>query len=177
MSSLWAQLQAHRTPGAAHPNSFVLPFLSEGRCYFNPSLVREPQLTFIDTKEKPFLCRCGAAFARRDLLTRHQRITLHDGITPGPSPPGAVERTPTEPGLAAATDGFSLQGMSVDQWAGQQPQSPEQIHQAHDDSGLGRYQQDVPQPYHQGLLSPQLFENGECTFRVPRVARILTRSS
>lgn len=30
-----------------------------------------------DTKEKPFICHCGAAFTRRDLLTRHHRITLH----------------------------------------------------------------------------------------------------
>ncbi|KAM0816078.1 hypothetical protein AB5N19_01879 [Seiridium cardinale] len=29
------------------------------------------------TKEKPFVCQCSAAFARRDLLTRHQRITSH----------------------------------------------------------------------------------------------------
>lgn len=27
-----------------------------------------------DTKDKPYICRCGAAFARRDLLTRHERI-------------------------------------------------------------------------------------------------------
>ncbi|ETS76300.1 hypothetical protein PFICI_11687 [Pestalotiopsis fici W106-1] len=29
------------------------------------------------TKEKPFVCHCGHAFARRDLLTRHQRINTH----------------------------------------------------------------------------------------------------
>ena len=27
-----------------------------------------------DTKDKPYICRCGTAFARRDLLTRHERI-------------------------------------------------------------------------------------------------------
>lgn len=32
-----------------------------------------------DTREKPYLCRCGAAFTRRDLLTRHWRITQHAG--------------------------------------------------------------------------------------------------
>ncbi|KAH7084693.1 C2H2 transcription factor-like protein [Paraphoma chrysanthemicola] len=31
------------------------------------------------TREKPYRCRCGAAFTRRDLLTRHWRITQHAG--------------------------------------------------------------------------------------------------
>jgi hypothetical protein len=33
-----------------------------------------------DTREKPFLCQCGASFTRRDLLTRHWRITGHSEI-------------------------------------------------------------------------------------------------
>lgn len=42
-----------------------------------------------DTKEKPFICHCGAAFTRRDLLTRHQRLAFHeDG--PVETPAGAV---------------------------------------------------------------------------------------
>lgn len=32
----------------------------------------------LDTKEKPYVCDCGAAFARRDLLHRHERLT-HTG--------------------------------------------------------------------------------------------------
>lgn len=32
-----------------------------------------------DTNEKPFVCACGAAFTRRDLLTRHHRLSLHSG--------------------------------------------------------------------------------------------------
>jgi hypothetical protein len=31
----------------------------------------------LDTREKPFSCQCGAAFTRRDLLTRHWRIANH----------------------------------------------------------------------------------------------------
>jgi hypothetical protein len=34
---------------------------------------------WLDTREKPYTCRCGAAFTRRDLLTRHWRITQHAG--------------------------------------------------------------------------------------------------
>jgi hypothetical protein len=44
----------------------------------------------IDTREKPYSCRCGAAFTRRDLLTRHWRITHHAGN------PDAESTTSTE---------------------------------------------------------------------------------
>lgn len=40
-----------------------------------------------DTKEKPFSCNCGASFGRRDLLTRHQRVSGHD---PGEGLPPAT---------------------------------------------------------------------------------------
>lgn len=40
-----------------------------------------------DTKEKPFSCQCGASFGRRDLLTRHQRVSGHD---PGEGLPAAT---------------------------------------------------------------------------------------
>ncbi|KAL7929288.1 fungal-specific transcription factor domain-containing protein [Trichoderma chlorosporum] len=29
----------------------------------------------LDTKDKPYVCHCGTAFARRDLLTRHERLS------------------------------------------------------------------------------------------------------
>jgi hypothetical protein len=34
----------------------------------------------LDTKEKPYVCDCGAAFARRDLLHRHERLA-HAGAS------------------------------------------------------------------------------------------------
>ncbi|CAG8214148.1 unnamed protein product [Penicillium olsonii] len=37
-----------------------------------------------DTKEKPFLCQCGSSFSRRDLLTRHRRLTGHEEADPPP---------------------------------------------------------------------------------------------
>lgn len=41
-----------------------------------------------DTKEKPFICRCGASFTRNDLLKRHSRIAhpppppIHESTVP-----------------------------------------------------------------------------------------------
>ncbi|CAG5140937.1 uncharacterized protein ALTATR162_LOCUS814 [Alternaria atra] len=52
------------------------------------------------TREKPYSCRCGAAFTRRDLLTRHWRITHHAGN------PDAESTTSTE--TATTIDAPSL---------------------------------------------------------------------
>ncbi|KAJ4146101.1 hypothetical protein NW754_001564 [Fusarium falciforme] len=65
------------------------------------------------TKEKPFVCTCGAAFARRDLLTRHQRISLHTGEAQNPRP------SPT-PDVVTATTDSSLELDNASSWAEQQ---------------------------------------------------------
>ncbi|OBR14779.1 C2H2 type zinc finger domain protein [Colletotrichum higginsianum IMI 349063] len=110
------------------------------------------------TKEKPFICRCGAAFARRDLLTRHQRIASHeDGSESpeGPSEPDSGEiHGPVEADLAAAA---SLSGMSVNHWA--QPPPPA--------AQADLYPMAVPRngalvdasSYQQTLLADQFYEN------------------
>lgn len=43
----------------------------------------------VDTKEKPYICHCGSAFSRRDLLTRHVRISheTNDGASKSPDAP------------------------------------------------------------------------------------------
>jgi hypothetical protein len=73
-------------------------------------------ITIEDTKEKPFVCGCGAAFARRDLLTRHRRLSLHeDG--------GSLDGSPTAEAQAAEADlaaAVSLSGLSADPWPPQQ---------------------------------------------------------
>ncbi|KAI4856339.1 amidase signature enzyme [Aureobasidium sp. EXF-8846] len=43
-----------------------------------------------DTKEKPFSCNCGASFGRRDLLTRHQRVSGHDPTDVPHDTPAAI---------------------------------------------------------------------------------------
>lgn len=48
----------------------------------------------LDTRDKPYKCSCGSAFTRRDLLTRHWRISQHDGeATTIASTPSAVGST------------------------------------------------------------------------------------
>jgi hypothetical protein len=49
-----------------------------GSALVGPPLDDAKWLTALpDTREKPFSCQCGAAFTRRDLLTRHWRIANH----------------------------------------------------------------------------------------------------
>ncbi|KAF6836737.1 hypothetical protein CPLU01_03531 [Colletotrichum plurivorum] len=108
------------------------------------------------TKEKPFICRCGAAFARRDLLTRHQRIALHeDGSESPPEGPSEPDsgglghghrhgHGPVEADLAAAV---SLSGMSVDHWSQPPPPPPPPPAQAAD-----LYPMAVPRNGHQDAV-------------------------
>lgn len=72
-----------------------------------------------------------------------------------------VQQNPTESGISAGTNVFSLPGMSDHHWAAQQPQAPGQISRAPDDQPCLGQDQGEHQPYHQGLLPPQLFEGGE----------------
>ncbi|EEU48323.1 uncharacterized protein NECHADRAFT_90580 [Fusarium vanettenii 77-13-4] len=65
------------------------------------------------TKEKPFVCTCGAAFARRDLLTRHQRISLHTGEAENPLPSPTPDVLPADP--QAYLDPDAQQDLTVTQ--------------------------------------------------------------
>lgn len=111
-----------------------------------------------DTKEKPFLCRCGAAFTRRDLLTRHYRLSKH-----GDEPPVAdVAVTPKESEFdrtAAAESLSCLSGANVQPWPAVHHPPPVDnafgdLDQRHADGG---HTQDV---YQQSFLGPQMFNQG-----------------
>ncbi|CAM1506482.1 Fc.00g061230.m01.CDS01 [Cosmosporella sp. VM-42] len=111
-----------------------------------------------DTKEKPFLCHCGAAFARRDLLTRHERIAIHSNgglVTPD------LSTRALEPDLAtaaAAESLSSLSGLNAPPWV-QQPASGEVYVEVHQ---RGIPSQDATaQTYQQPLMAPQMFEQGQ----------------
>lgn len=113
-----------------------------------------------DTKEKPFICQCRAAFARRDLLTRHQRIAHHEDASSespaGPSEPesGEKHQGPVEADLAAAV---SLSGMSVHHWPQQPPAPPTELYPMAVSRNDGLVDDG---PYQQGLLAERFYENG-----------------
>ena len=58
-------------------------------------------LTFADTKEKPFICFCGAAFARRDLLKRHTRISHENEVIPSNNEAVAKSAASSQPSPAS----------------------------------------------------------------------------
>ncbi|PSN61441.1 hypothetical protein BS50DRAFT_562336 [Corynespora cassiicola Philippines] len=68
------------------------------------------------TREKPYACRCGAAFTRRDLLTRHWRIS-HHGNAVGTAETTSSSETATtqEPQQQDASHGHvsSPSGMNI----------------------------------------------------------------
>lgn len=123
-----------------------------------------------DTKEKPFLCRCGAAFTRRDLLTRHHRLSKHDGDGDNSTTANVVlSSTETDFDRAAAAESLScLSGVSCQQW----PTVNDHPHSVNDVFGHvdTRHVNDgaVRDAYHQSLLGPQMFTAGPfATFRCP----------
>ena len=112
------------------------------------------------------MCHCGAAFARRDLLTRHQRVTLHsDDSGTETSPADAPEPNQTlslEQGSAAEADlaaAVSLSGLSVDPRTNLQALQPEIVQQIEDH---GRREEYIDtRTYEQSFLSSQLFDGGK----------------
>ncbi|KAK8090272.1 C2H2 type zinc finger domain-containing protein [Apiospora hydei] len=132
MPTLWPDLQAFRAQGAPY------------------------------TKEKPFICHCGAAFTRRDLLTRHQRIALHEKTPDGP-PDNASDKGHQTSGvddMAAAAAAASLSGMSMNPWA-HQSQQPLGANGYRTDPRLEDPQGIIGQPYQQPLLPQEYYENGQ----------------
>jgi hypothetical protein len=118
------------------------------------------------------LCHCGASFARRDLLTRHQRLAEHESDAPSPEP--VQDRRAIAPSTNHATVGdqadlaaaVSLSGLSVsvDPWfcartqqAMQLPVSPAAP------SVVDQFQQQTnadPNQFVPNFLSPQMLDNG-----------------
>lgn len=69
------------------------------------------KLTLADTNEKPYSCTCGALFARRDLLKRHEGLA-HSG--------GSGVQTPADGGLGEQQQTQEWQFSAPEQLAGYQ---------------------------------------------------------
>jgi hypothetical protein len=134
----------------------------------------DDELTTPDTKEKPFVCRCGAAFTRRDLLSRHQKIAQQDDGDTG------THETALAPGFqlncmeagtksTATAEAASLSGISMDSW---DPQARLQITGAYPPAAPPAPQPAPPvgiPPYHQPPIAQDFFSGGE---NVPRLSRL-----
>lgn len=119
--------------------------------------MRHGRLTkYTDTKEKPFLCKCGAAFTRRDLLTRHYRLSKHD--VESISNATLSSRESDFDKTAAAESLSCLANVSVQQWP------PNSLHTQPVDHVFGAVDQRQPDgprdAYHQSLLGPHMFTQG-----------------
>ncbi|KAI1644114.1 uncharacterized protein F4817DRAFT_319136 [Daldinia loculata] len=116
------------------------------------------------TKEKPYVCHCGSAYSRRDLLTRHQRIT-HETLSPR-SPDGppsednhqlaaAEEDPPSEDPISSAA---SIPDMNMNHNIQQHHQQQQQY--SNPNHGLAIHNQAVTQPY-QLITSQEFYPNGQ----------------
>lgn len=132
--------------------------------------------SYPDTKEKPFICFCGSAFTRRDLLKRHTRISHQDGIVSPDSQPGSMVKTglqashqPTPAAAAAAISPQydasarpvgSLPGPPAVQWTAAQPSQAAYLTQSQP-GGLiptGTMQPNPVPDGHPGLHDPAMLQ-------------------
>ncbi len=117
------------------------------------------------------MCHCGAAFTRRDLLTRHHRIAFHEegeAQTPADVTPESVPSITSLDQQAGVADTSSLPFLAPDapihdlgQWRPQvQPASQQDQHQPED---LGMYGSgDIePQQCDRPILPNQFFDNSK----------------
>lgn len=104
----------------------------------------------LDTKDKPYLCHCGAAFARRDLLTRHERLSHgHNGSYPKIQASTDHQALTDDTVAQPLVETRGAVGVSASDWAApnsdksigrqwpQQDQSSETVHQNWSDDALG----------------------------------------
>ncbi|KAJ4264290.1 hypothetical protein NW762_005486 [Fusarium torreyae] len=78
-----------------------------------PLVVATHSLKFeTDTKEKPYRCPCGRSFSRRDLLTRHSRLS-HDGRLPTQQSSTSSIQTPPSPGMPTISSDYTTDQTSA----------------------------------------------------------------
>ncbi|RYP70919.1 hypothetical protein DL771_005169 [Monosporascus sp. 5C6A] len=109
----------------------------------------------VDTKEKPYICHCGSAFSRRDLLTRHQRISHETASSTSPDAPPSdeIQHAAADSDRSVASATTPLSDVSVQHWI-PQPRYLDQT-QVMVDSHYAT----SPPAYHQHISGHEFFEN------------------
>lgn len=71
----------------------------------------------LDTKDKPYVCHCGTAFARRDLLTRHERLSHdHNGPYQRVQASTNIHALRNDTAAQAHTDALNAVDISISNW-------------------------------------------------------------
>lgn len=115
----------------------------------------------LDTKEKPYICHCGSAFSRRDLLTRHQRISHESATSTSPDAPTSddVPQVAIEPDSLSAADLTPVSDVGVQGWI------PQPHYLDHSSHGLpDSHYATAPPAYQQHFPTHDFFGNSKPTY-------------
>ncbi|KAI1076403.1 hypothetical protein F5B20DRAFT_572852 [Whalleya microplaca] len=107
------------------------------------------------TKEKPYVCHCGTAYARRDLLTRHERIS-HETLSPRSPEETQQVLTESDPPPVDSNTAVSIPDMGLDH-------NIQQPHYADQNNIFGIPNHAVNQQYHHLVTTTTLnfYGNGQ----------------
>ncbi|KXJ96112.1 hypothetical protein Micbo1qcDRAFT_231222 [Microdochium bolleyi] len=124
----------------------------------------------IHTKEKPFVCQCGAAFTRRDLLTRHQKLSSQSGTksarhrtASAPTQSYVPDTSGSDVAAAETAAAASLSGMSMNAWTHPVPlqHRPQHVNPFQSLEPALPPQQDLQQPLPQSLLAHDFYDGSQ----------------
>ncbi|KAI2632201.1 hypothetical protein GGR54DRAFT_24304 [Hypoxylon sp. NC1633] len=154
----------HLAPPVQLPSLQTRAFLSS-KILFGLCVEKKTNPLLTDTKEKPYVCHCGSAYSRRDLLTRHQRIT-HETLSPrSPDAPGSEDNhqlastdsdPPSEDRATVSSTASIPDNMSMNHNLHHQHQ---QFSNSSHDFGVQSHA--ASQPYNQLITDQGFYDNGQ----------------
>ncbi|KAL7943880.1 fungal-specific transcription factor domain-containing protein [Trichoderma barbatum] len=163
--------QGHRPPIASRRNPCVYCARSFKRAEHLQRHIRT------HTKDKPYICHCGTAFARRDLLTRHERLAHgHNGSYHKVHAPTDYQATTDNIASQSLTETTNAIDVSLSNWIApnpekgtrrqwpQQNESSEIFHQDLSDDALATISR-ITGPVHPVCVGTVFEEHGQSMAR------------